>query len=58
MVYELAKKMDAGLAVESVVNQGSRFTLILPVRERDASPAPRHESTRVPVESPSPTPRP
>lgn len=33
MVYELAKKMEAGLAVESVVDQGSTFTLILPVRE-------------------------
>ena len=33
MVYELAKKLDAGLAVESVVGQGSTFTLILPVRE-------------------------
>ena len=33
MVYELARKMDAGLAVESVVDQGSTFTLILPVRE-------------------------
>ena len=33
MVYELAKKMEAGLAVESVVDQGSVFTLILPVRE-------------------------
>jgi signal transduction histidine kinase len=32
MVYELARKMHAGLAVESVVNQGSTFTLILPVR--------------------------
>ena len=32
MVYELAKKMDAGLAVESVVGQGSTFTLILPVK--------------------------
>jgi signal transduction histidine kinase len=31
MVYELAKKMEAGLAVESVVEQGSTFTLILPV---------------------------
>ncbi|HUA65892.1 MAG TPA: ATP-binding protein [Alphaproteobacteria bacterium] len=31
MVYELAKKMGAGLAVESVVGRGSRFTLILPV---------------------------
>jgi signal transduction histidine kinase len=33
MVYELAKKMEAGLAVESVVDQGSAFTLILAVRE-------------------------
>jgi len=32
MVYELAKKMDAGLTVESVVSRGSNFTLILPVR--------------------------
>lgn len=33
MVYELAKKMKAGLAVESVVGQGSTFTLILPMRD-------------------------
>jgi signal transduction histidine kinase len=33
MVYELAKKMEAGLAVESVVDQGSTFTLILAVRD-------------------------
>jgi signal transduction histidine kinase/ligand-binding sensor domain-containing protein len=32
MVYELAKKMEAGLAVDSVVDQGSTFTLILPLR--------------------------
>jgi signal transduction histidine kinase len=31
MVYELAKKMEAGLAVHSVVGEGSTFTLILPV---------------------------
>ena len=31
-VYELAKKMKAGLAVESVLGQGSTFTLILPGR--------------------------
>jgi signal transduction histidine kinase len=37
MVYELAKKMEAGLAVESVVGQGSTFTLILPVRETAAT---------------------
>lgn len=31
MVYELAKKMQAGLAVQSAVASGSTFTLILPV---------------------------
>jgi signal transduction histidine kinase len=31
MVYELAKKMGAGLAVESFMGQGSTFALILPV---------------------------
>jgi signal transduction histidine kinase len=35
MVYELAKKMEAGLAVESIVDQGSVFILLLP-----AVPAP------------------
>jgi signal transduction histidine kinase len=40
MVYELAKKMEAGLAVESVVDQGSTFTLILPVREPAAQAKP------------------
>jgi signal transduction histidine kinase len=34
MVYELAKKMNAGLAVHSVAGQGSTFTLILPVPNR------------------------
>jgi signal transduction histidine kinase len=29
MVYELAKKMEAGLAVQSISGQGSTFTLIL-----------------------------
>jgi signal transduction histidine kinase len=33
MVYELAKKLEAGIAVESVVNNGSIFTLILPVQK-------------------------
>jgi signal transduction histidine kinase/ligand-binding sensor domain-containing protein len=33
MVYELARKMDAGLAAESIVGQGSVFTLILPIRD-------------------------
>ena len=32
MVYELAKKMNAGLAVESAPDAGSTFTLILPVK--------------------------
>ncbi|MBE0540316.1 MAG: hypothetical protein IH623_02930 [Verrucomicrobia bacterium] len=36
MAYELAKKMEAGLAVESVVSKGSLVTLILPVRELPA----------------------
>ncbi len=45
MVYELAKKMEAGLAVESVVGQGSTFTLILPVRpgHKQNSTTDRHE---------------
>jgi len=34
MVYELAKKMEAGLAVESVVDEGSTFTLIIPVQNK------------------------
>ncbi|MGA2863246.1 MAG: ATP-binding protein [Verrucomicrobiota bacterium] len=33
MVYQLARKMEAGLAVESAVDQGSTFTLILGVRD-------------------------
>jgi signal transduction histidine kinase/ligand-binding sensor domain-containing protein len=33
MVYELAKKLGAGLEVESVVDEGSTFTLIIPLRE-------------------------
>ncbi len=40
MVYELAKKMEAGLAVESVVGQGSTFTLILPVKPTDTNAIP------------------
>jgi signal transduction histidine kinase len=38
MVYELARKMEAGLAVESVVGQGSTFTLVLPVRDLPPPP--------------------
>ena len=37
MVYELAKKMQAGLAVESVLGQGSTFTLILTARDLSSS---------------------
>jgi signal transduction histidine kinase len=33
MVYELAKKLNAGLSVESTVDVGSTFTLILPVKD-------------------------
>ena len=33
MVYELARKLEAGLAVDSTVGQGSTFTVILPVRD-------------------------
>ena len=36
MVYELAKKLGAGLSVESTVDVGSTFTLILPVKELKA----------------------
>jgi signal transduction histidine kinase/ligand-binding sensor domain-containing protein len=32
IVYELAKKMEAGLALESTVGQGTVFSLYLPVR--------------------------
>jgi signal transduction histidine kinase len=31
MVYELTRQIQAGLAVDSVLDHGSRFTLILPV---------------------------
>jgi len=43
MVYELAKKLQAGIAVESVVNNGSVFTLILPVQKAPNAP-PRTEA--------------
>jgi signal transduction histidine kinase len=39
MVYELAKKMGAGLAVQSTVGHGSTFTLILPASPNRADPA-------------------
>ena len=41
MVYEMARKMGAGLSVASVVNQGSTFSVILPsngVSEKSAHP--------------------
>src|SRR5437899_7569886 len=38
MVYELSKKLEAGLAVESVVNEGSTFTVVLPRREVSKPP--------------------
>jgi signal transduction histidine kinase len=47
MVYELAGKMGAGLAVQSAVGEGSTFTLILPAEDQlvDGKQAPK------PVES-------
>jgi signal transduction histidine kinase len=36
MAYELAKKLEAGIAVESTVGQGSIFTLILPVKAQQS----------------------
>lgn len=36
IVYELAKKMEAGLAVETTVGQGSVFTLFLPATTVDS----------------------
>jgi signal transduction histidine kinase len=39
MVYELAKKMNAGLAVQSVVGRGSTFILVLPVVNSVEKPA-------------------
>ncbi len=44
MVYELAKKMGAGLMVESVVDQGSIFTLLLPVKDSPGVPTIKGES--------------
>jgi two-component system cell cycle sensor histidine kinase/response regulator CckA len=42
MAYELARKLEAGLAVSSRVDHGSTFTLILPVR----GPALKSETRR------------
>jgi signal transduction histidine kinase len=51
MVYELARRMGAGLAVQSIVDQGSTFTLLVPV-----SPLPQPPSAQPgrPVQSPHP----
>jgi signal transduction histidine kinase len=46
MVYELAKKMGAGLAVQSALGEGSTFTLILPVQEEPAA----KKTSEVPAE--------
>jgi signal transduction histidine kinase len=40
MVYELAKKINAGLSVQSVVGQGSTFILILPAINGAEKPVP------------------
>jgi hypothetical protein len=40
--------MDAGLAVESIVDQGSKFTLVLPVRDAAAA-APARASAETEV---------
>ena len=39
VVYELAKKMEAGLALESTVGQGSVFSLILPAQAEASTPS-------------------
>ncbi|HEV2207232.1 MAG TPA: ATP-binding protein [Verrucomicrobiae bacterium] len=40
MVYELARRMGAGLAVQTVVAQGSTFTLLLPLTPPTTDPGP------------------
>jgi signal transduction histidine kinase len=44
MVYQLASKLEAGLAVESRVDCGSTFTLILPVRSAPAQLPNAHDN--------------
>jgi signal transduction histidine kinase len=56
MVYELAKKLQAGIAVKSVVDRGSTFTLILPVSEIpvESEPAgPERQQKQTPAPTPS-----
>jgi signal transduction histidine kinase len=40
MVYELARQMNCGLAVESTPGQGSIFSLIIPVRDLPTESSP------------------
>ena len=42
--------MEAGLAVESVVDQGSTFTLILPVRDLPTDQQPQRPLNSQPIE--------
>jgi signal transduction histidine kinase len=52
MVYELAKKMNAGIVVESIVNRGSTFTLIVPIYEPPPAPGPDHAEEKAAAKSP------
>ena len=47
MVYELAKKLNAGLAVETEIGRGSTFTIFLPVAARSATSIPTETQTRL-----------
>jgi signal transduction histidine kinase len=42
MAYELAKRLGAGLAVESLLDKGSTFMLVLPVNESKKADSPEH----------------
>jgi signal transduction histidine kinase len=46
MVYELAKKLEAGLAVETTAGAGSTFTIFLPVKSAPTRPAPSDSNMR------------
>lgn len=39
MVYELAKRLNAGLSVDSIVGRGSTFVLLFPVKTNPKDPA-------------------